>query len=117
MPIVGQKIKEELEFENEELDKNVDIKFEDLPKRFQKKIMRGDYRSCSPVEPKNFETGTFAIMKIIKENPGISRIKIVDTLKLSKKKVKRILKQNTLIVNRVFQKNETKYYYVGDKLL
>jgi len=116
MEEIGKKIKKE-EIKKEIILKEEEIKFEDLPKKTQKKILRGDFLKCRSVQPSPIENGTFEILKLIKENPGITRLKLIELSKFLKKKIKRILKHSSIMLNKKSLYTIEKYYYVGEKLL
>lgn len=114
MEEVGKKIKKEIP--KEEIQEKT-IKFEDLPKKTQKKILRGDFRKATRVNKSTLEKGTFEILELIKKNPGITRKKIIDSTQFLKKKVKRILNHSSVMLEKKTMNNEERYYYVGDKWL
>jgi len=107
------KVKEEKPLGKDNKEK--EIKFEDLPKKQQKKIIQ-DYwdkkRPIRKVEARSIETGTETIVKLVKDQPGIARHKIISATSYPKKKVKRIIDKCPMIRTEYMNK-ELRCYYVN----
>lgn len=101
------------------MKKSEEQKFEDLPKKVQKKILRELWmKSIRPVEDREIENGTIQILNYIKNHPNIERKEISESLGFTKKKVKRILNRlSEKMIKRNYQHNELRYEYIGNRYL
>lgn len=101
------------------MKKSEEQKFEDLPKKVQKKILRELWmKSIRPVEDREIENDTIQILNYIKNHPNIERKEISESLGFTKKKVKRILNRlSEKMIKRNYQHNELRYEYIGNRYL
>lgn len=119
MDEVGKKIKSENDVSKKE-DKPQEIRFEDLPKKVQKQILRKHYFSdVKPVEPREVEEGTVKILQALKTTKKpMTRLELVERTGFCKKKVKRILNRlEGFLVKKTTSYSVTTYKYVGNELL